>query len=376
MKITHRAPPLLGLLDARALARPARGALFVAVPVRERERAPCRLAVARGELALAGTFLDLGLVERGVVSCHRRQLWTARDARAKGACYEGAVIARQIGISGAPVLLALALVGAAAACANSSRDPYDPNGPAAASDGGRFAMEASRPDPTGAGEVFGHSDNTLYRVDTVTRAVTEVGTFNGCTNVNDIALDETSSIYASTATELFYVETNTGNCTRIATGTFPNSLSFVPAGTLEADRETLVGFQGGDYVRIDQKTGVVTKVGAIGMGLQSSGDVVSAKGGKTFVTVTGQGCSDSDCLIEIDPKTGALARNWGPIGKTQVFGLAFWAGDLYAFTNAGELVLVTIDTGVLVTTPIPITNAPKTFRGAGSTTSAPIGPVR
>jgi len=292
------------------------------------------------------------------------------------------VIARRIGISiglrssGRLALLTVGLLAAAAACADSTRDAYDPNGPAAAADGGTFAMEASRPDPTGAGEVFGHSDNTLYRVDTVTRAVTEVGVFNGCTNVNDIALDESSSIYASTATELFYVETNTGNCTRIAQGTFPNSLSFVPAGTLEADRETLVGFQGGDYVRIDPKSGVVTKVGAIGDGLQSSGDIVSAKGGKTFVTVTGKGCTDSDCLIEIDPKTGALAHNWGPIGKTQVFGLAFWAGDLYAFTNAGELVLVTIDTGVLVATPVPITNAPKTFRGAGSTTSAPIGPVR
>ena len=286
------------------------------------------------------------------------------------------MIARRIGIWLGPLLLASGLVAAAAACADSSRDAYDPNGPAAASDGGSFSMEASRPDPTGAGEVFGHSDNTLYRVDTVTRAVTEVGTFNGCTNVNDIALDETSSIYASTGTELFYVETNTGNCTRIATGTFPNSLSFVPAGAIDADRETLVGFQGGDYVKIDQASGMVTKVGAIGGGLQSSGDIVSAKGGKTFVTVTGNGCTDSDCLIEIDPKTGALAHNWGPIGKTQVFGLAFWAGDLYAFTNAGELVLVTIDTGVLVATPIPITNAPKTFRGAGSTTSAPVGPVR
>ena len=375
MEIAHSATPLLGLHDARTLADAAGGALFVAVPVRERERSTCRLAVPGGELALTDASLDLGLVERGVLSCHRRQLWTARDARAKGACYEGTVIARRIGIFCGPLLLASGLLGAA--CANSARDAYDPNGPAAASDGGgTFAMEASRPDPTGAGEVFGHSDNTLYRVDTVTRAVTEVGTFNGCTNVNDIALDETSSIYASTATELFYVETNTGNCTRIATGTFPNSLSFVPAGTLEPDRETLVGFQGGDYVRIDPKTGVVTKVGAIGGGLQSSGDVVSAKGGKTFVTVTGQGCTDSDCLIEIDPKTGALARNWGPIGKTQVFGLAFWAGDLYAFTNAGELVLVTIDTGVLVATPVPIMNAPKTFRGAGSTTSAPIGPVR
>ena len=85
-------------------------------------------------------------------------------------------------------------------------------------------------DPTGAGEVFGHSENTLYRVDTVTRSVTQVGVFDGCTYVADIALDESSNIYASTGTELFYVETNTAHCTRIATGTFPNSLSFVPGG--------------------------------------------------------------------------------------------------------------------------------------------------
>lgn len=278
------------------------------------------------------------------------------------------------GLRSAPLVAALAAL-AALSCANSSKDPFESDGPAA--DGGAaFATEASRPDPTGAGEVFGHSDNTLYRVDTISRTVTEVGAFNGCTNINDIALDESSSIYASTGTELFYVETNTGNCTRISTGTFPNSLSFVPAGTVESNREALVGFQGGDYVKIDTKSGAVEKLGSIGDGLESSGDVVSAKGGKTYVTVRGKGCTDSDCLIEIDPTTGALTKNHGPIGKTQVFGLAFWGGELYAFTNAGELVLITLDSGKLEAKPIPITNGPTTFRGAGSTTSAPLGPVR
>jgi hypothetical protein len=287
------------------------------------------------------------------------------------------VIASRMGLFGAATFASSALLASlGAACATTSRDAYDPNAPPATNDGGSFSMEAAPPDLTGTGEVFGHSENTLYRVDTVTRSVTEIGVFNGCTNVNDIALDESSSIYASTGTELFYIETNTGNCTRIATGVFPNSLSFVPAGTVEPDREGLVGFQGADYVKIHPKTGVVTKLGTIGQGLASSGDIVSAKGGKTFVTVTGPGCTDSDCLIEIDPKTGALAHNWGPIGKAQVFGLAFWGGALYAFTNAGELVLVTIDTGVIVAKAVPITNAPKSFRGAGSTTSAPIGPVR
>lgn len=264
---------------------------------------------------------------------------------------------------------------AAAACATSSRGAFDQNAAAAPADGGTaFSTEAGRPNPSGAGEVFGHSENTLYRVDTVTRSVTQVGVFEGCTYVADIALDESSNIYASTGAELFYVETNTAHCTRIATGTFPNSLSFVPAGTVEPDREALVGFQGGDYVKIDPQSGAVTKIGAIGGGLQSSGDLVSAKGGKTFVTVKGKDCAD--CLVEIDPATGALTKNWGPIGKTDVFGLAFWAGDLYGFTNAGELILITLDTGALVMQPIPVTDAPAKFWGAGSTTSAPIGPVR
>ena len=278
-----------------------------------------------------------------------------------------------MGLGAALVALLVMLV--MPACARSSK-AYDEDGPPVADGGGAFAMEASPPDPTGAGEVFGHSDNTLYRVDTVTRYVTEVGYFKGCSNINDIALDESSNIYASTGGELYYVETNTGNCTRIAGGVFPASLSFVPAGTVEADREALVGFEGGSYEKIDPKTGVVTKIGEIGQGFASSGDVVSAKGGKTFLTVTGMGCTESDCLIEIDPKSGALTKNWGPIGKSKVFGLAFWAGELYGFTDAGEIVLMRIDTGTLVMTPIPVTNAPKSFRGAGSTTSAPIGPVR
>lgn len=284
-----------------------------------------------------------------------------------------------IGKASSGFVLAAAL---AAACATSKDDAFDPSVPPQ-TDGGTFSKDASgKPDTTGAGEVFGHSESTLYRVDTVSREVTEVGVFRGCTYVADIALDESSNIYASTGAELFYVETNTAQCTKIAAGAFPNSLSFVPAGTVDATSETLVGFQGGDYVKIDRKSGAVTKIGAIGEGLQSSGDVVSAKGGKTFVTVKGKQPGTTlecaDCLAEIDPATGKLVKNWGSLGVGDVFGLAFWGGELYAFTNAGELLLVTIDTGTLVTKALPINNAPAglKFWGAGSTTSAPTGPVR
>lgn len=271
-----------------------------------------------------------------------------------------------------PLAVVLPLV--ALACAKSDGDADltgrpDASGPAFASDGGAPTA------PPASGEVYGHSSTTLYRIDTTTRAVSEIGFFAGCGHVADIALDQDSNLYASNGEGLFVVENNTGRCTKVASGAFPNSLSFVPAGTLGGS-ETLVGFEGGSYVKIDTTTGAVEKVGELGGGFESSGDVVSVKDGKTFVTVKGPGCAD--CLVEIDPKTGALTKNWGPLGAADAFGLAFWGGEVYAFTDAGEILLVTFAGDALETSSIPVPDAPDglSFRGAGSTTSAPVGPVR
>ncbi len=263
-----------------------------------------------------------------------------------------------------------------AACATSERDRgFDQ--PPAGNDGGTFATDSSVPTTGGGtGEVYGHSDTVLYSVATDTRAVREIGAFQGCTHVADIALDESSGMYASTGAELWLIENNSARCTKIATGTFPNSLSFVPAGMIESGKETLVGYQGGDYVKIDRATGKVEKVGELGGGFESSGDLVSVKGGKTFLTVKGPDCAD--CLVEIDPATGALRHNYGSLGRTDAFGLAYWGGDIYAFTDGGEVILIKLVGDKLETTVVPVPNAPKglAFRGAGSTTSAPVGPVK
>ena len=276
--------------------------------------------------------------------------------------------ARRLFVVGA----ALAIGATFAACAHSEKAESE-DAPDAS---GTFSPEGGDTSTPVNGEVFGHSENRLFRVDTLTHVVEDIGYFQGCSYVADIALDSKSNMIASTGTDLYLVENNTARCTKIASGTFPNSLSYVPAGTFALDEETLVGFQGGDYVKIDPASGKVEKLGALGGGFESSGDVVSAIGGKTFVTVRGPSCND--CLAEIDPKTGKMTKNWGPLGKSDVFGLAFWAGELYAFTNGGELVLVTIVDDKLVTEVVPIANAPAglKFWGAGSTTSAPTGPVR
>ena len=68
---------------------------------------------------------------------------------------------------------------------------------------------------------------------------------------------------------------------------------------------------------------------------------MSVRDGKSFLTVKGPDCAD--CLVEFDPKTGALVKNWGPLGYADAYGLAFWGGELYAFTEGGEVVLVKLD---------------------------------
>ncbi len=224
-------------------------------------------------------------------------------------------------------------------------------------------------------EVFGHSPGTLYRLDPTTKTVTVVGDFQGCSDVIDIALDKASNLYGTTFGGLYEIDKATAQCTQIALGGYPNSLSFVPEGTVDPIAEALVGYVGSDYVRIDTSTGAVTTIGSIGGGYASSGDIVSVKGGKTLLTVTGGGCAD--CIIEVNPTTGALVKNYGQLGYGAVFGLAFWAGSAYGFSDAGQLFEVTFVNDVLMTSLIPIPSPPPNlqFWGAGSTTSAPPTPI-
>lgn len=245
--------------------------------------------------------------------------------------------------------------------------------PTEPSDSGVFVGDVAP--PTLIAVIYGHSADTLYKIDPNTKAATVVGDFSGCAQVTDIALDEDSKIYATTKMGLWTIDKVTAKCTQIATGAYPNSLSFVPKGTVDANAEALVGYDSGDYVRIDTVTGQKTTIGKLGGDRISSGDIVSAKGGKTYLTVKGgSGCTANDCLVEVNPSTGAIVFDWKSIGHNDVFGLAFWAGSVYGFDAKGELFEVTFKNNTLKTTALSIPGKPAdlVFWGAGSTTSAPI----
>jgi hypothetical protein len=242
---------------------------------------------------------------------------------------------------------------------------------AAATDAGEDAspFKDTGTTPPVAAEFFGHTATTLYRVDPISRATTSVGNFDGCTYVNDIAIDKRGVIYGTTGTSLWMISGVDAHCTLVAKGVFPNSLSFVPANVLGPD-ETLVGFEGADYVSINTSSGAKNKVGSMAGGYTSSGDVVSVIDGATYVTVKGNGCGD--CLVEVDPKTGSITKNWGDIGHVDVFGIAFWAGKVYGFANDGTLFEATLANGAVQPTTIPVSGPVLAWAGAGSTTAAPL----
>lgn len=242
--------------------------------------------------------------------------------------------------------------------------------------GGAIDFDAG-PGPDDAGpppvdaEVYAHSPDTLYRLDPITKQMTTVGVFGGCGTVIDIALDKNGAMFGTSFGGLYKINKSSAACTQVALGAYPNSLSFVPAGTVDPVNEALVGYNGTTYVRMDTTTGVVTTIGDLGnAGYASSGDLVSLIGGSSYLTVNGNGCSD--CLVEINPTTGALIKKIGSLGHASVYGLAYWAGVAYGFDASGTLFQIDVTTAATVNIPIPNAPANLVFYGAGSTTAAPL----
>ena len=140
--------------------------------------------------------------------------------------------------------------------------------------------------PALPGEVFAHTPKTLYKLEPISKTLTRVGNFS-CTagadaaaqDVIDIAVDKGGKMYGTTFQSLLAIDKATAACTIVATATalsFPNSLSFVPAGTVDPAVEALVGFAVDSYVKIDPATGAMTTIGnlnpnALGITFQSSG---------------------------------------------------------------------------------------------------------
>ena len=224
--------------------------------------------------------------------------------------------------------------------------------------------------------VYGHSSTTLYALDPLTRQVRTVGNFDCTFDVIDLAIDGAGNAFITSFSGFHRLNLANASCTDITLGNFPNSLSFVPRGTLDPNAEVLVAYNGRFYYRINPVNGVQQQIGQLPSGFESSGDIVSVQDGGTFLTVKNMTSNPmcNDCLVQVNPVTGALVRNYGTIPYTDVYGIAYWGGSVYGFTSLGQLFEIAPNGMGIITRPFVIPNAPPglSFFGAGSSTSVPV----
>jgi hypothetical protein len=225
--------------------------------------------------------------------------------------------------------------------------------------------------------VYAHSGSTLFGIDPETLAFNNIGPFvlvdNGrmsfIGNVTDIAVDREGRIVGTTFTNLLSIDPRNANCTTIARlppGHAFNGLSWVRAG--QANERLLATAVDGTVYEINPMTGDAQSVGRLGMGLGSSGDLVSVEGYGTLVTVKGNSPTAPDQLATIDPATG-VATVIGPTGFQKIWGLGFWKNKVFGFTQTGQFVLIDPKTGAAM---LVQGNAGHPFWGAGVTTAVPV----
>jgi len=253
--------------------------------------------------------------------------------------------------------------------------------------------------PGTPGRVYAHTADTLYLFEPVTNVLKMIGKFsclNGSEQIIDLAVDRTGSVYATSFARFLKVDPITATCTEIKANAigdddYPNALPFVPADTVDPTREALVGYapfgasvESIDYVKIDTKTGEMTKIGslnptAVGTQYKSSGDLISLiqNQNRTFLTVKIFGSdagANTDLLAEVDPKTGSIKKILGDTKQTDIYGLGYWAGKGYGFSDNGKISEIDMNTGsaTVVKTLTGDGGAGIPWFGAGVTTEAPI----
>lgn len=281
----------------------------------------------------------------------------------------------------------LVLAAASAACGRGvpGGEDADPGAPDASSTiDGTPGPDAMISDFT---TVYAHSGTTLYRVDTATLGLIEVGPFGAAietASITDIAIDKDDNMRGITLDRVYTIDESTGDAQLLAEldPGAPNltSLSYVPVDLADpdgAERLVAAAYDGTVY-EIDPADGSTTPLGvygeAAGGTIRSSGDIVAVRGLGIFATVTiGDDPSLPDHLAVIDPDTWAATPLGTGTAYDKIFGIGFWRDTLYGFVDLGDGVggtIVTLDPNTGVATPVN-TGAIRWY-GAGVATDAPV----
>ena len=245
------------------------------------------------------------------------------------------------------------------------------------------------------GRVFAHTAKSLFIFEPIAKKLTEIGKFSCLVagdDVLDIAIDQTGNMYGTTWYRFIKINPTDATCTIIkekAYGFYPNSLSFVPQGTLDPQQDALVGYQFDNmdeatYLkRIDLQTGELSSPpsgdgqlnpGNLTVDYKCSGDFIALSSNKkSYLTIrrsklSDGGVADNDMLAEIDPANGKLLKIIGDTKHKNIYGFGYANGKGYGFTNTGQILEIDITNGSA--TVLLTLDGGTPWYGAGVTTDA------
>jgi hypothetical protein len=180
------------------------------------------------------------------------------------------------------------------------------------------------------------SNSALYRLSPRSHKAA----FKGNTGVEltDVAF-RGKTLYAISFTTLYRLSTTTGKVHDIGV------LGVSDANALIAQPRTNVLYgadQGGNFFKVNPRTGHITMIGMFGNGLGSSGDLVFAHG-HLYASLFDSG-SPNSLLATVNVRTGA-AKVVGDTGFENVYGLVANQGALYGATFNGDFLSISPRTG-------------------------------
>lgn len=238
-------------------------------------------------------------------------------------------------------------------------------------------------------QVYAHSGNTLYQIDTQTLQAHQVGPLTGLVNtesLTDLAVDNQNHMVGISLKNLYTIDPTTGtvltHTSLAATAKGFTALSYIPAATAGDPDVLVTANSNGDVFSIDPVAGTATQIGSYGTTaggdvIRSSGDLVGIEGLGIYATVD-VGTQTGDYLAKIDPANGYKATLIGTgTGYDNIFGLGFWAGKLYGFVDikgangaagSGKVILIDAQSGAGTT----LLSNDIEWYGAGVETNAPI----